>query len=48
MEHRSAEDEFVRQMVIGAAVTALLALLAVGTIITILVGANFNVLQWME
>jgi len=48
MEQRSAEDELVRQLVIGAAVSTVLGLLALGTILTVLVSSNFNVLQWME
>ncbi len=48
MEKRSAEDELVRQLVIGAAVSTVLGLLVLGTILTVLVSSNFNVLQWME
>jgi len=35
-------------MVIGAAASAFVGILVLGTIITVLVSANFNILQWME
>ncbi len=42
------EDVFLRNMIIMASTAAVLGLLAVGTVVTVMVSANFNILNWME
>jgi hypothetical protein len=48
MTNRDPEDAFIRNLVISASTVAVLGLLAVGTVITVMVSANFNILNWME
>jgi len=48
MVTQDPEDRFIRNMVILVSTGAALGLLAVGTVITVLVSANFNILNWME
>ena len=38
----------IRNMVVIACSTAAVGILALAMAVTVLVGANFNVLQWME
>jgi len=42
------EDRFIRNLVILGSTGAVLGLLAVATVVTVLVSANFNILNWME
>ncbi len=42
------EDRFIRNLVIIASSIALLGVLTLATLITAMVSANFNVLNWME
>lgn len=48
MVTRDPEDRFIRNLLILGSTGAVLGLLAVATIITVLVSANFNILNWME
>jgi hypothetical protein len=48
MVTQDPEDRFIRNVVILISTGAALGLLAVGTVITVMVSANFNVLNWME
>ena len=48
MPTQDPEDIFVRNMIIIASTVAALGLLTVGTVVTVLVSANFNILNWME
>ena len=48
MEAHDSEDRFIRTLVILAGAGAALGVLVVATVVTVLVSANFNVLQWME
>lgn len=48
MEKSSPEDRFIRNLILVASSAAVVGLLALGTVITVLVSANFNVLEWME
>ncbi len=48
MQARDPEDQFIRSLIILAATGAVAGFLAVSTIITVLVSANFNVLNWLE
>lgn len=48
MPEHNIEDKFIAGMVIAASSAALLAALVLATVITVMVSANFNVLQWME
>ena len=41
-------DAFIRNLIILAVTGAALSLLTVATIVTVLVSANFNILNWME
>lgn len=42
------EDKFITQMVIAASTVAAVGLLTAATLATVMVSANFNILQWME
>ena len=42
------EDRFIRTLVILGSTGAVLGLLAVATVVTVMVSANFNILNWME
>ena len=42
------EDSFIRSLVISASVLAVLGILTLAMFVTVLVSANFNILQWME
>lgn len=48
MQSPDPEETFIRNLVLLASTGAAAGLLAVGTIVTILVSANFNILNWME
>jgi hypothetical protein len=48
MSERTPEDQLIRTLVILTSTGAVLGLLAVGTVITVMVSANFNILNWME
>jgi hypothetical protein len=41
-------DTFIRKLVILGGTGAAIGLLAVATFVTVLVSANFNILNWME
>ena len=41
-------DAFIRRLVIGASVLGVMGLLTAGTVVMVLVSANFNILNWME
>ncbi len=48
MENYEAEDKFIRTLTIAASTLAVLGVLSLATVVTVLVGANFNVLSWLE
>lgn len=48
MQTGDPEDKFIRNLIILAGVGAAVGLLTVATIVTVLVSANFNILNWME
>ena len=48
MVTQDPEDRFIRNLVILAGAGAALGLLTVATVITVMVSANFNILNWME
>ena len=48
MTSRDPEDQFIRTLIILGSTGAVLGLLAVATVITVMVSANFNILNWME
>jgi hypothetical protein len=48
MQTGGPEDTFIRNLIILASTGAVVGLLAVATIVTVLVSANFNILNWME
>ena len=48
MVTQDPEDRFIRNAVILASTGVALGLLAVGTVVTVMVSANFNILNWME
>jgi hypothetical protein len=48
MQTRDPEDEFIRWLILLSATGAVVGLLVVATVITVMVSANFNVLNWME
>ena len=48
MSERTPEDQLIRTLAILASTAAVTGLLVLGTVITVMVSANFNVLQWME
>jgi hypothetical protein len=48
MQTGGPEDTFIRNLIILAGAGAAIGLLAVATIVTVLVSANFNILNWME
>jgi hypothetical protein len=41
-------DKFIRNLIILAATGAAVGLLTAATIVTVLISANFNILNWME
>ena len=48
MSEDTPEGQLIRSLVILASTGAVLGLLTVGTVITVMVSANFNILNWME
>ena len=48
MQTGDPEDKFIRNLIILAATGAAVCLLTVATILTVMVSANFNILNWME
>lgn len=48
MSNYTAEDKFIRGMVILISTGAVTGVLVLGTVVTVLVSSNFNVLNWME
>lgn len=48
MEDTQAEDRFIKAFVLIVSTLGMLGILTVGIVITALVSANFNVLEWME
>jgi len=48
MAAREPEDQFIRNLIILGATGAVAGLLTVATVITVMVSANFNILNWME
>lgn len=48
MQTGDPEDQFIRNLIILGGTGAVLGLLAVATVVTVLVSANFNILNWME
>jgi hypothetical protein len=48
MQTGDPEDKFIRNLIILAATGATVGLLTVATILTVMVSANFNILNWME
>ena len=48
MQTGDPEDSFIRNLIILASTGAVIGLLAVATVITVMVSANFNILNWME
>ncbi len=45
---KDPEDRLIRNMIVIALSTTAVGILALAMIITVMVGANFNILQWME
>lgn len=48
MTTRDPEGQFIRNLIILGSTGAVLGLLAVATVVTVMVSANFNILNWME
>ncbi len=48
MHDHENEDRFIAHLVIAVSSAAMLGVLALATVITAMVSANFNILQWME
>ena len=48
MQTRNSENEFIRWLILLAATGTAIGLLALVLIITVMVSANFNILNWME
>ena len=48
MFERTPEEKLIRSLVILASTGAVTGLLVLGTVITVMVSANFNILNWME
>lgn len=48
METRDPQDTFIRNLIIVAGVGVALGLFTVAMVITVMVSANFNILNWME
>jgi hypothetical protein len=48
MSERTPEDQLIRSLVILTTTGVVTGLLVVGTVITVMVSANFNILNWME
>ena len=48
MAMREPVDQFIRNLIILGATGTVVGLLAVATVITVMVSANLNILNWME
>ena len=48
MQARDPEDNFIQWLILLAATGTWMGLLTLAVIITVLVSANFNILNWME
>ena len=48
MSERTPEDQLIRTLVILTSTGVVTGLLVLGTIITVMVSVNFNILNWME
>ena len=48
MEDTQSEDRLINALVIIASTVGVLGILTVGIVITVMVSANFNILNWME
>lgn len=48
LDMQNPEDRLIRNILLGAAASAVAGLLVVATAIAVTVSANFNVLAWME
>lgn len=48
MNQQESEDQFIRALVLIASTAFVLGLIVVATAVAVMVGANFNVLQWLE
>lgn len=48
MQTREPEDELIRWLVLLAATGAAIGLLILTVVVTVMVSANFNILNWME
>ncbi|MBE2179923.1 MAG: hypothetical protein IAE97_05585 [Chthoniobacterales bacterium] len=48
MEDTQSEDRLINALVIIASTVGMLGILTVGIVITVMVSANFNILNWME
>ncbi|MDA0293560.1 MAG: hypothetical protein O2957_06105 [Verrucomicrobia bacterium] len=48
MQARDPEDNFIQWLILLAATGTAMGLLTLAVIITVLVSANFNILNWME
>jgi hypothetical protein len=48
MQARDPEDNFIHLLILLAATGTSMGLLTLAVIITVLVSANFNILNWME
>ena len=48
MSERTPEDQLIRTLVILTSTGVVTGLLVVGTIVTVMVSVNFNILNWME
>jgi hypothetical protein len=48
MVEQNPEDRFIRNLLLIASSLALLGVLTLAFVITVMVSANFNVLNWME
>ena len=48
IKQQDPEDVLIRRLLIGAAAGALVMFLLVTLVITIMISANFNFLNWME
>lgn len=48
MEDTKSEDRLINALVLIASIAGVLGILTVGVVITVMVSANFNILNWME
>jgi len=48
MVTQDPEDRFIRNLIILGSTGAVMGILAAATAITVMVSANFNILNWME